>query len=272
MKKTTMLAVIAIITSGGCSRDAIPAKIDARINDVANGISRPYRQWTEKVDSLFADIGALDDPRQKITCLRRLADKVLEIDVTAPDMEAPRSIAADITSLCRDRIVSRMQMSGGTIEDAWDVLIPMFAWMRTQADKLYGDGKLPKGTTRLKGGGLRTTDHEAYRQYAKRRDAYDLIATDYGSYLNFAEKRFPDPSNGTIDESRIPALKKKIEKFLGRPMRTREQCEKDWYAGKFTELREWPGRSSAVKPAPKKGLDVDVDVELPEDRAKESKQ
>ena len=50
------------------------------------------------------------------------------------------------------------------------------------------------------------------------------------------QKKFLDPSDGKIDESRIPELKKKIEKFLGRPMRTPEQCDEDWY----NEKREFP--------------------------------
>lgn len=271
MKKTTMLAVISVVFASGCSKDDVPQEIDLQINEVAHGISRPDRQWTGKVDSLFADIEALTDTQQKIICFRRLADKVLEIDVSVPDIKEPCNTAGAVISLCGDRIISRMQMSGGTIEDAWHVLISLFSWMRTQTDKLYGDGNLPEGLKRHKNGGLIVLDLEADRKYTKRKEAYIWISGSYDNRLTTAEKRFPDRNDGKIDEKKIPALKEKIEKFLGRPMRTREQCEKDWYAGKFTELREWPGRSSAVKPAPKKGLDVDVDVELPEDTAKESK-
>ena len=136
----------------------------------------------------------------------------------------------------------------------------MLSWLRTQASKLYGEGKLPKGIIRHKNGGLVILDIEADRQYMKRHNAYDMVVSDYDCSLNVAESRFPDVSDGRIDESKITALKERIERFLGRPMRTKKQCREDWYAGK-SDFPKWPGKQTPLK-KPKEIPNVEVEVEF----------
>jgi hypothetical protein len=199
--------------------------------------------WQAKADAIFADITALPDKQLKIACLRKFAEKALTIDLSSPGMKNPRWTANDVNRLCREKIIYQIQKSGGTVDDAWDVLIPLLSWHRTQADKLYGDGKLPKGLTRHKNGGLIVLDHEAKRKYMERRLAYDMVASNYTVILHMTEKRFQTNEiwiwDGKIDEGRIPVLKKRLEKFLGRPMRTLEQCDKDWRDRK-SQMRPWP--------------------------------
>lgn len=240
MKITRIITVIAAAMSMGCSQKTIPEDIKAQINEIVHDISQPDRtDWREKTDLLFADIEVLVDARQRIACLRCFADNVLETDVSAPDIQDKCRTAGAVISLCRDSIISQMRASGGTIEDAWDVMISLFTWMRTQTDKLYDQGRLPDGITRSRNGGLVINDYEAGRRYRKRHEAYVWIAGSYDNRLATAESRFPDRNDGKIDESRIPALKEKIERFLGRPMRTPEQCRND-REEKKSELREWP--------------------------------
>ena len=243
MRNTMIVACLVISTAMGCSRTAIPENIGAQMDEVTMAVVKPG-EWQEKADAIFADIAKLPDKQLKIVCLQKFVEKALAIDLSSPGMKNPRWTASYVVDLCYC-ICGQVKMSGGNVEDVWDVvLIPLFSWMRTQAEKLYGDGKLPKGTTRLNSGSLLTHDHEAWRQYAKRRDAYGMIAAAYDNRLNCAEARFPNHWNGMvdeikIDENRISALKNRIEIFLGRPMRTPEQCRKDWENKKY-EMRPWP--------------------------------
>lgn len=242
MRSTMIVACLAISTAMGCSRNTIPEEIEAQMDEVIKAVMCPAA-WQGKADAIFADIAALPDEQLKIACLRKFAEKALTIDLSSPDMKNPRWTADDVNRLCREKIIYQIQKSGGMVDDAWDVFISLLSWHRTQADKLYGDGKLPKGLTRHKNGGLIVLDHEAKRKYMERRLAYDMVAANYTLILHMTEKRFQTNEiwiwHGKIDESRIPALKRRLEKFLSRPIRTLKQCDEDWHARK-SQLRKWP--------------------------------
>ena len=242
MRSRTMVVCLAISTAMGCSKVSIPKDVEVQMNEVIKAVVQ-LAAWNENADAVFGDIATLPDKQQRIACLRKFAEKALTIDLSSPDVKDPRWTAADVKRLCLERTIRQIQKSGGTVDDAWDVLISLLSWHRVQADKLYGDGKLPKGLSRLKSGGLLVLDFEANRKYKERWLAYDMVASDYTLILHMTEKRFQTNEiwiwQGKVDESRIPVLKKRLEKFLGRPIRTLEQCDKDWSAGK-SQLRAWP--------------------------------
>ena len=238
MKNVIMFACLITIMAMGCSKDSIPEDIEAQMNEVIDAVKQPDTRAYE-TDAIFAHISALSDKQVKIACLRRFVEKTLSIDLSSQGLTNPRRSA--VKRLCSGDIIYQSQMSGGTIDDAWDVWISLLSWHRAQADKLYGDGKLPKGLARHGNGGLIVLDYEAKRKYTERRLAYEMVVSNYTMILHMTEKLFPENNMwlGKIDESRIPVLKKKLEKFLGRPMRTSEQCVEDW-KNKKSELRKWP--------------------------------
>ena len=198
MRSTIVFACLAISTAIGCSRNAIPEKLEAQMDEVIKAVMRPSA-WREKADAIFADIATLPDKQLKIACLRKFSEKALTIDLSSPGMKNPRWSASDVNRLCREKIIYQIQKSGGTVDDAWDVLISLLSWHRAQADKTV--------------------------------------------ILHMTEKRFQTNEiwiwDGKVDESRIPVLKKRLEKFLGRSLRTLEQCNKDWSEMK-SQMRPWP--------------------------------
>ena len=233
MKRTT--AIVLILMSVGCSR--VPSDVEAKINAIAKSPGHPWTQWVADVDALLADIKGLPDNELKIKCLQRFTDRMMEVDLMDSSFCDVKTAADGMIDECVYRIPGIMNhLADASIEEVWDVRLKMLAWMQTQAKRLYGDGTLPKGIQRHKNGGLIILDHAAYRLWADRRNAYRALTAAYNERLNYAEKNFPNPLDGKIDERRIPELKKKIEKFLGRPMRTPEQCDEDWY----NEKREFP--------------------------------
>ena len=235
MKK--IIAVMLVLMSAGCSR--IPSDVEAKINAIAKSPGHPWKQWLAEVDALLEDIKELPDNQLKITCLQHFVDRMMEVDLLDPSICNVKTAADGVIDECVYRIPGIMNyLADASIEDVWDVRLKALFWMQTQAKRLYGDGTLPKGMQRHKNGGLIILDHAAYRLWADRRNAYRTLTAAYNERLNYAEKNFPNPLDGKIDESRIPELKKKIEKFLGRPMRTPEQCGEDWYSGK-REFPQW---------------------------------
>ena len=235
MKSTT--AIVLILMSVGCSR--VPSDVEAKINAIAKSPGHPWTQWVADVDALLADIKELPDNHLKIKCLQRFTDRMMKVDLMDPSFCDVKTAADGMIDECVYRIPGIMNhLADASIEEVWDVRLKMLAWMQTQANRLYGDGTLPKGMQRHKNGGLIILDHAAYRLWTDRRNAYRTLAAAYNERLNYAEKNFPNPLDGKIDERRIPELKKKIEKFLGRPMRTPEQCAEDWYNNKH-EFPKW---------------------------------
>ena len=242
MRNTMIVACLVISTAMGCLRTAIPENIGAQMDEVIMAVVKPV-VWQEKADAIFSDVAKLPDKQLKIVCLRVFAEKALTIDLSSPDMKNPRWTADEVKRLCCESIIHQIQRLGGTIDDAWDVLVASLSWHRAQADKLYGDGSLPKGLARHKNGGLVVLDYEASRKYTERRLAYDMVASNYTVILHMTEKRLSENKiwiwNGGVDECRITELKKRLEKFLGRPIRTREQCDKDW-RDRRSQMRPWP--------------------------------
>ena len=235
MKRTT--AIVLILMSVGCSR--IPSDVEAKINAIAKSPGHPWKQWVADVDALLADIKELPDNHLKIKCLQRFTDRMMKVDLMDPSFCDVKTAADGMIDECVYRIPGCMKhLADASIEEVWDVRLKTFFWMQTQAKRLYGDGTLPKGMQRHKNGGLIILDHAAYRLWTDRRNAYRTLAAAYNERLNYTEKNFPNPLDGKIDESRIPELKKKIENFLGRPMRTPEQCDEDWY-NKKREFPKW---------------------------------
>ena len=233
MKRT--IAIVLTLMSVGCSR--IPSDVETRINAIAKSPGHPWKQWVADVDALLAEIEKMPDRPLKIKCLQRFEDRMMEVDLLEPSICNVKAAADGMIDECVYRIPGVMKhLADASIEEVWDVRLKTFSWMQTQIRRLYGDGTLPKGMQRHKNGGLIVLDPVAYRLWTDRRNAYRTLTAAYNERLNHAEKNFPNPADGRIDEMRIPALKQKIEKFLGRPMRTREQCTEDWYNGK----REFP--------------------------------
>ena len=230
-----IIATVLVLTFGSCSR--IPSDVEAKINAIAKSPGHPWKQWVADVDALLADIKELPDNQLKIKCLQCFTDRMMEVDLMDPSFCDVKTAADGMIDECVYRIPGIMNhLADASIEEVWDVRLKLLAWMQTQAKRLYGDGTLPKGMQRHKNGGLIILDNAAYRLWADRRNAYRALTAAYNERLNYAEKNFPNPLDGKIDERRIPELKKKIEKFLGRPMRTPEQCDEDWY----NEKREFP--------------------------------
>jgi len=232
MKRIIVIA-FALATIA-CSR--IPSDVEARITGIVENPGHPWRQWLEDVDALMVEIKKLPDSQLKIKCLRHFADRLIEIDLLDPSICSMQVAVGGVVDECACRIPGMMHLSGASIEDVWDERLKIFAWMQTQSRRLYGDGELPKGLTRDKNGNLVISDQDVYRRWVDRRNAYRTLTSAYIERLNYSEKHFPNSADGWIDERRIPALKQKIEKFLGRPMRTPAQCAEDWYSNK----REFP--------------------------------
>ena len=111
--KKTMLAVMATAMLFGCSREVALSKVDAQMKEVVRRILRPdTERWTEKSCALFADIETIQDMQLKIACLRRVADNLLAIDLSSPNLTNPRSTADVVSDLCRNEVICRMKMSG----------------------------------------------------------------------------------------------------------------------------------------------------------------
>ena len=233
MKRIIVLGFALI--NMGCSQ--VPSDIEAKIGELVNSSIMTSKRWNLGVSELLTDIKALPDEQLKLVCLRCFADRLLETDLLAMDIRKASRVASVVYHEV-DSILGVMSMSGATIEDVWDVRLRMLSWLRVQAKRLYGDGSLPKGTTRTKSGGLITLDKDTYLLWECRYRAYKMVTVSYDERLRFAERCFPDASDGRIDEARIPELKRKIEKFLGRTMRTPEQCIVDLKAGK-SEFPKW---------------------------------
>ena len=113
-----------------------------------------------------------------------------------------------------------------------DDLLKLLAYVRKHARKLKAAVQaMPTGEE-----GNMIKDGGAYAAYLDAEGGYNAVAAGYERYLLKMEADdLPYVIKGLTEDTKA-RLKKKIEDFLGRPMRTHEQCIRDFKNHTATEF------------------------------------
>ena len=117
-----------------------------------------------------------------------------------------------------------MECKGTSKEEAWEARFKLLAYARKHIRKLRASIRRPKGVVRR---GCVVDDIVADRRFAEEAMGYNYAAGAYETQVRMmeADSFCRDIKDLPVDTK--TRLRKRFEDFLGRPMRTLEQCRRD---------------------------------------------
>ena len=237
-------AILMFVATGigflvGCTRDeisleideAIPPEIDAAIRDAYDTYLSNVPLAKKKRGAVSQKIAMICDPKIRTACLRRRIKGYLNID---PERIELRYRGRYLHDVIQDGFLTADAglFFGESKETALDDLLKLLAYVRKHARKLKAAVRaMPTGEE-----GNMIKDGGAYAAYLDAEGGYNAVAAGYERYLLKMERTDLLLCSRDLTEDAKARLKKKFEDFLGRPMRTPEQCIKDFKNHTATEF------------------------------------
>jgi len=232
MSRNMVVVVIgSMLLGGGCARDEIPPEIEEAIRDVTSAYTSNFQVAGKKREVLVAKISSIGSSQVKLLCYRRCVHKILSLDPKSIGLEHRGRYLSDVVQhviLSADVLV----LSGASKEDAWDARFKLLTYVRKHMQSLHESVQaMPKGE---EGGVIR--DVGVHMAYLEAKTGYNAVADWYEQYVFKMEKHDFLFDIKDLPEDVRRRLLKKLEDFLGRPMRTPEQCIRDFKNHTATEF------------------------------------
>ena len=223
MNRSVAIVVIgSMFFGGGCVRDEVPPEIEEAIDDVTSAYTCNFQVAGKKREALAAKISSIGCPQVKLACYRRCVHKILCVDPKNIELQYRGRYLSDVVQyviLSADVLV----LTGASKEEAWDTRFELLSYVRKHM-RLLRESVLvmPNGE---EGGLIR--DIGAHMAYIEAQTGYKAVASWYEEYVFKMEKHdFPFDVKDLPQDVRV-RLQKRLEAFLGRPMRAPGQCIRD---------------------------------------------
>ena len=247
MKTKWITVVVGGFLLAGCSRDEVPAEINAAIQEIQDAYMRNeqcnVQSALRKTGALCNRMSLIDDVHVKRACYWRLTKSFLDVD---PDKLELRYRGRYLESVLRkgfDSIDTLERTLGAEKEEVWDARLNILSYVRHHVRRLRESIKLPDGVE-VRGTMLVVKDVEADRRYMDTVSGYNATALRYENLIRRMEKRdFRDDIKDQPEEVRVRLLRR-FEDYLGRPMRTPEQCDQDRKDGTVVEFPFYAGHGA----------------------------
>ena len=223
MNRSMAVVVIgSVFLGGGCVRDEVPPEIEEAMQDVTSAYACKFQVAGKKREALVAKISSIGCPQVKLSCYRRCIHKILCLDPKSIDLRYRGRYLSDVVQhviLSADVLV----LNGAGKEEAWDARFKLLSYVRKHMRHLGESVQaMPKGE---EGGVIK--DVGVHMAYLEAETGYNAVASWYEEYVYKMERHdFLFDIKDLPEDVRV-RMQKRLEVFLGRPMRTPEQCIMD---------------------------------------------
>ncbi len=211
------LGVLFVVMVSGCGRHPgeVSLDVEAEMDDAIRMLGAPNRHspWA----SLDAKITSIPDPAIRAACRSRFQDKLFRVELRGEDYDGLARLFRNVSlglSPCRD---SRIQ--AWTAIDEYGAQLRRFTWMRRELDRWKA---------MVASGEAKRLAQEDPHKYERWRRAYRYCLHEYEWLLISCERKF-EPlcrAERASEEERAQA-KCLLEGFLGRPLRTNAELDRD---------------------------------------------
>jgi len=227
MVKNAVALCCLLLALQGCRRQdglvprEIEKEIDVAIRELGSfGLRSPWLHVTEMV-------GALSNGEVRAACRKMRQDKLYAVELRGTDYSQQLRLFEGVwVGLHPDDHVKGVGMPW-EIEDECNAAVRRFRWMRRELDRWKG---MVRDGTAIQ---LKNEDLQKYESW---RHAYRWCLDLYESQVALFERRFDffcKTYKSTAEErARAKAL---VETFLGRPMRTKEELDRDRQEHKMSD-------------------------------------
>ena len=266
MRTVLMIVVTGIIFLAGCMHDEVPPEIEKAILEMHKTCTDNVQMAGKKMSEVSRRIWELGDPHVKQACCRRWSEEIMRIDPDKIDRQHRGYYLADAVH-CGLGVANILDFAGASKEESWCVRIKLLSYARHHIQKfrtsLQAQSDVKRNTLK---------DRQVYHAYCNAVHGYNYAARRYEIALVGVEMSFDVRG---LSENAKERLRKKLEDFLGRPMRTYDQCMNCYrnnVAMEFLQLRlpnekgDECTKSVTLTEPVKDEFGLDIDVEFPEEK------
>ena len=266
MRTVLMIVVTGIIFLAGCMHDEVPPEIEKAILEMHKTCTDNVQMAGKKMSEVSRRIWELGDPHVKQACCRRWVEEIMRIDPDKIDMQHRGCYLGDAVH-CGCGVANILDFAGASKEESWCVRIKLLSYARHNIRKLRTSLQAQSDVNwkTLK-------NRQVYYAYCNAVGGYNHAARMYEVALVAVEMNFDVRG---LSEDVKERLKKKLEDFLGRSMRSFDQCM-DYYrknaAMEFLQLQLPNEHGEEDTPTViltepfKDKFDLDIDVEFPDEK------
>lgn len=233
--RSVFAVTVSLMFFVGCERDYLPEDIAAEIVDACDFF--PANGMAKRSDELFNDlhmkICALESKAARTACVMYWKDCLMQIRPQELTPDKRGRLLCEMLNFHGVRgLVNLYGAAGASRDEQLDLLIELLSRMRRHISTLQHDIEelTCKARTGLADNGIDSlTCMNAI-------GGYDSIAWSYENYILLLEyHRFDSVTKDLATELRN-RMRQKFEAFLGRPMRTVDECRRDHRNRKAVEF------------------------------------
>ena len=248
MKRSySVCTLVTLFLLAGC-RD----KEESVVHDVSRKLSADFdRQFAmmtnaNTVGHAFADgvmqeLLSVSDPALRKCLFDRWRQSTLKFDYHAlPFTEDNDPRRGRCMSMMDDMFVHVFPRAAESEEEKWHIKLEYLGWLRARAMAVATKRPYPKGVFATKDNRLSKVQgyRNALKEYERWLRKYNGCSFKYEWKLVGVESWFQQGKSEMKPET-AKRIEDEIERFLGRKIRTREQCEADFYGKRRVELPEY---------------------------------
>lgn len=204
-------------------------------------------------EKLARQIFALPSHELRRKYIERWADDVYSFDLGLLRYDGTGSSGFVWREITNFTEVMMRAWAGKSYEDKWDAYLRYFNWCRVQLSEFGKKRPYPNGAKPVW-----TRSGDIHWEISKEgRQAYQEFNWWIGSYNTFTEEyenslwmkeigKFPGDCE-SMSPDQANAIREKIEKFLGRKIRTKKEGEADWAAGRRREFPAYVATPEGIR-------------------------
>ena len=230
MKVEMVIGVAACFLFGGCMRNDVPAEIEEAIQALQDAYMSNDRDVVQAAPKKFGEldgkISSIEDPQVRRASYWRCIDKILSINPEKIDLAYRGLYLCDVVKSGLLSLADSMECKGASKEESWEARFRLLSYVRKHIRKLRASIRMPKGVER-RGTGFDVKDAGAFERYMETVEGFNYAAGEYEMHVRMMEADSFCRDIRDLPVDMKTRLQKRFEDFLGRPMRTLEQCRRD---------------------------------------------
>ena len=216
--------VVCLLYCCACEKKVATVDIETEIAQSFLNLKRQGGSGT--IRKLVCKINTISNKTTRIAFYNRLIDGLMLLDISDSNYYQQGNIISEMWDLVCSDIADGMIKAEFTILDVWDVKIRALGWQRKQLERLKPAGPLPEGLE-WDGNCLNILNQDVNRKYTEWLGCYKSSARNYESHIRHLEGHtfYIDTLRST--EAEKGALREKLKKYIGRPIRSEEELRRD---------------------------------------------
>lgn len=238
--------LIGVLFAGaGCSDRRETDLLFSRIDECVERLKSVGISAGGEMSAVSREVRSLGNERLRKNCQKRIEERLLSADIR----DLPYARQADYLSfVLRFGYQEDMGRRDGTPLENWGNRLHVLAWLRGELERLQPIEPVD----------LLTANRATVASYRKWRACYNSAADEYEKTVRWMEQALLPPTLEGMSETDRKALIEHVEHFLGRKIRSAEECERDAVSGKAMAFP--PERDMARGPS---ALVIDADIAAP---------